>query len=171
MVILCASLPLAAQDASLPNGYGGVTLGMTVDEVKAALKKNPQFGYRGDRDVSLLPGTNRVLIETESVSAYSFLERCWFQFYDGKLYIITVNMNQQKMDHYSVFSALCKKYGNPTTLDPEKSVWQDSHVTMSLERPLSLKYTDKVVFDALLKDSLVDKSAEEMSRDSFLEGL
>ena len=41
---------------------------MTVDEVKAALKKNPQFGYRGDRDFSLLPGTNRVLIETESVS-------------------------------------------------------------------------------------------------------
>jgi len=80
-------------------------------------------------------------------------------------------MNQKKMDHYSVFSTLCKKYGNPGALDPEKSVWQNDSVIMSLERPLTLKYTDKVVFDKLQKESLVEKSGEEFSRDRFLEGL
>ena len=36
---------------SLPNGYGGVYLGMSLDEAKKQLLKNPDFGYNGDRDV------------------------------------------------------------------------------------------------------------------------
>jgi hypothetical protein len=166
-----------AQSAStttqtLPDGFEGITLGMTVDEVKSALLKNLEFGYRGDRDVSLLPGENRVLIETDaSRTGYSYLSRCWFQFYQDKLYIITINLNQEKMDHYSIFSTLCKKYGNPNSLDPEKSLWQNDTVIMTLERPLTLKYTDKAVFDKLQNESLVNKSAQEMSRDEFLEGL
>ena len=47
---------------NIPNGYGGVNLGMTVEQTKKALKDNSDFGYRGDRDVSLLPGENRILI-------------------------------------------------------------------------------------------------------------
>ena len=49
---------------NIPNGYGGVNLGMTVEQTKKALKDNSDFGYRGDRDVSLFPGENRMLIET-----------------------------------------------------------------------------------------------------------
>ena len=51
---------------SLPNGYGGVYLGMSLDEAKKQLLKNPDFGYSGDRDVSLLPGAGRTLIETNA---------------------------------------------------------------------------------------------------------
>ena len=156
---------------TLPDGYANIKLGMTVDQVKSALLSDTQFGYRGDRDVSLLPGENRVLIETDATSEYSFLDRCWFQFYKDKLYIITITMKQKKMDHYSVFSTLCKKYGNPQSLDPEKSVWQNEGIIMSLERPLTLKYTDRTVFESLQKESLVQKSGEEVSRDTFLKGL
>ena len=87
LLVAFALLPVFAADP-LPSGYGGIQLGMTIEQVKEILQKNPQFGYRGERDVSLLPGENRVLIETDSsVSApYSFLTQCWFQFYDGKLY-------------------------------------------------------------------------------------
>ena len=62
----------------LSRGYGGVELGMTVEQTKAKLKENSDFGYTGDRDVSLLPGENRTLIETDAVSGHSFgfLERC-----------------------------------------------------------------------------------------------
>ena len=159
-------------EEALPFGYAKIKLGMSVDEVKQALKDDLQFGYRGDRDVSLLPGANRVLIETDATSnGYSFLDRCWFQFYNGKLYIITINMSQQKMDHYSVFDKLCKKYGNPKSLDPEKSTWQNDSVIMSLEKPLTLKYTDKVVFDKLQEESHANKSVADMSRENFLEGL
>ena len=88
----------------LPSGFKNIKLGMSVDEVKDALKKDVQFGYRGDRDVSFLPGTTNVLIETETSknAPYSYLDRCWFQFYEEKLYVITINIKTTKLDHYSV---------------------------------------------------------------------
>ena len=174
LLVLLFSLfiPLAAEDA-LPFGYGNIRLGMSVDEVKEALKKDSRFGYRGDRDVSFLPDGERVLIETDSsrFAPYSFLDRCWFQFYEDKLYIITITVKTDKMDHHSVFSSLCKKYGNPTSLNPAKSVWSDDSVIMSLERPLTLKYTDKAVFDKLEDESKVDKTVQEQNRETFLEEL
>jgi hypothetical protein len=158
---------------TIPSGYGGITLGMSLDEVKNKLMQNSDFGYHGDRDVSLLPGENRILIETDSAAGHvdSFLKRCYFQFYNSRLYIIIININTDKIDHYSVFSTLCKKYGDPVSLSPEKSVWKSSDVTMSLERPLSLKYVDTKVFDELHNKSLVPKSGTEMTQDMFLEGL
>lgn len=161
------------QQLSLPAGYGGITLGMSVEEVKAALKKNPQFGYRGDRDVSLLPGGDRTLIETDTTRSNpnSFLTQCWFQFYKEKLYIITINVKTTKMDHYSIFTTLCSKYGNPQSMNPQKSEWKDGNVIMSLEKPLTLKYTDQQVFESLLDEAAALDSAEEISRQNFLEGL
>ena len=157
----------------LSRGYGGVELGMTVEQTTAKLKENSDFGYTGDRDVSLLPGENRTLIETDAVSGHSFgfLERCWFQFHNDSLYIITININQELMDHYSVFTALCKKYGDPVSLSPEKSVWKDENYSMSLERPLTLKYVNQKVFEDLQNKSLVSPSGREITRDMFLDGL
>ncbi len=169
---LFLAFPFFAED-SLPFGYRGIQLGMSVDQVKEALKKDLNFGYRGDRDVSLLPGENRTLIETDTSknAPYSFLDRCWFQFYEDKLYTITLNLRRSKIDHYSVFSSLTEKYGNPSSLNPEKSEWKDDNVIMSLERPLTLKYTDRKIFEELQSKALVNKSVEEMARDEFLEGL
>ena len=166
---LCA---LCARNA-LPLGYGGIRLGMTLDEVKERLKKNGEFGYHGERDVSLLPGENRVLIETDAKArgVSSFLDRCYFQFYNGRLYIMIITIDRERMDHYSIFSALCKKYGNPTSLSPEKSEWKSDTVTMSLERPLAIKYVDTKVFDELNAASLVPLSAAEMTRELFLDAL
>ncbi|MCR5289796.1 MAG: hypothetical protein K6E51_07380 [Treponema sp.] len=158
---------------NLPMGYKNVRLGMTVDEVKETLKKTAEFGYHGDRDVSLLPGENRVLIETDALAGHviSYLDRCWFQFYEDKLYIITLNMNKEKVDHYTLFSTLTEKYGNPVALSPDKSVWENDAVRMSLEKPLTIKYVDMKVFNSLQEKSLVNKAASEQTRDMFLEGL
>lgn len=181
---LCQSFALENQQNSqssqnsqnvqnLPSGFRKIQLGMTLEEVKLALQKDSQFGYRGDRDVSLLPSDNQTLIETDTsrTAPYSFLDRCWFQFYEGRLYTITLNLKQEKLDHYSIFSTLCQKYGNPNSLDPEKSEWKNDSVIMTLERPLTLKYVDKNVFDELLEKSLVEKSAQEITREMFLDEL
>ena len=161
------------QRSSLPGGYSKISLGMSVDEVKDALKSDSQFGYRGERDVSLLPGENRTLIETDTsrTAPYSYLDRCWFQFYEDKLYIITITMRPERMDHYSLFKTLTDKYGNPDSLNPSKSEWTDDSVIMTLERPLTIKYTDKKVFDDLQSKSLVNKTVIEQNKESFLEGL
>lgn len=160
-------------EENIPNGYGGVSLGMTIESAKDALKKNSDFGYHGDADVSLLPGENRVLIETDAEAGHviSFLERCWFQFYENHLYIITININREKMDYFSMFDSMCKKYGKPTSLNPEKATWENADISMSLERPLALKYIDKKTFAELQKQALVLPSGTEMTREMFLESL
>ena len=157
---------------SLPNGFSSAKLGMSIDSLKDALKNDHQFGYRGDRDVSLSPSDGQYLIETDgSLSGFSFLERCWFQFSDDKLYIITLNLDRSKIDHYSVFSKLCEKYGNPNELSPQKSVWRDGDVIMSLEKPLTLKYVDAKAFDSKKDSSNVQKTTAENARDEFLDSL
>lgn len=157
----------------LPNGYGNVKLGMSLDAAKEALKKNIDFGYHGDRDVSLLPGENRVLIETDADKGLgsNFLNRCWFQFADDQLYIMIINVNREKMDYYSIFTTLCDKYGNPDSLNPERAVWKNDSVTMSLEKPLTLKYVDNAKFEELQNQSNVPKGPVEITREDFLEAL
>lgn len=169
--VIVSSVNLFAQ-TSLPAGYGKIKIGMTVDEVKKILQSDKQFGFRGDRDVSMMPRTEQILIETDATNvAGSFFEQCWFQFYDGKLYIITLNLNKEKIDHYSVFDSLCKKYGNPQKLDPEKSLWQNNTVIFSLEKPLVLRYTDRVVFNKIMDEANIEKSNEEYNRNDFLNSL
>ena len=157
---------------SLPNGFSSAKLGMSIDSLKDALKKDHQFGYRGDRDVSLSPSDGQYIVETDgSQFGFSFLGRCWFQFSDDKLYIITLNLDRSKVDHYSVFSKLCEKYGNPDELSPQKSVWRDGDVIMSLEKPLTLKYVDAKTFDNKKNSSNVQKTTAENARDEFLDSL
>ena len=100
--IFLTTLTLSLFAADLPDGYGDVHLGMSLKEAKEQLLKNSDFGYSGDRDVSLLPGDAKILIETNATGGRgsSFLTQCWFQFYNEQLYIITININTAKVDYY-----------------------------------------------------------------------
>lgn len=151
-----------------PVDYRGISLGMQIDDVKEALLADKIYGYRGERDVSLLPTQNRVLIESEGLS---FLNRSWFQFYQDKLYTMTFKLDSDRVDFYSVFKSLQDKYGEPTSLDPQKIVWKDDRVTLSLERPLVIKYIDTQVFAEIQNTSQMNKSIEELTRKGFLESL
>ena len=165
------ALNLFATDVSLPFGYLNIQLGMSVDETKEELLKNRDFGYKGDRDVSLVPGTNQILIETDASSGYGsvYLSQCWFQFYNDKLFTITINLNQKKMDYYSMFTTLTKKYGEPDTFSPEKAVWKNDDIIMSLEKPLTIKYIDVETYEEIQTYANVQLSAEEVSRNMFLD--
>lgn len=171
IIITAAFLSFSLYAQSLPNGYGGVFLGMSLDEAKKQLLKNPDFGYSGDRDVSLLPGAGRTLIETNATGGRGsdYLTQCYFQFYNEQLYIITININTKKADYYTMFTTLSNKYGNPVTLTPEMAVWDSETITVQLERPLSVKYIDKETFDMLKTASTVQKSYEEQNLQSFLD--
>lgn len=162
------SLYINPSPEALPAGYRSIVLGMDFEAVKDALKKDGLFGYRGERDVSLLPGENRVLIETSSAG---YLARCWFQFYENKLYTIIINFNPEKIDFYSVLTELLKKYGEPASLSPETVYWQNADISLNLERPVSLKYMDMHVFNALADKSSVEESAAEILRSHILDAL
>ncbi len=158
---------------SLPSGVGKVRLGMDVEGVKSALKSDGQFGYRGDRDVSISPQDKETVIETDPTMspAFSFFERCWFQFSNGNLSVMTLKLNSDKIDHYSIFSTLCEKYGAPNELSPKKSVWKNDSVILSLEKPLTLRYVDAKAFNDKKDSSRVEKTTSEKARDEFLKGL
>ena len=90
VVVFLVSSFIFAED--LPTGYKNIRLGQSFEEVRSILEKDSAFGFRGDRDVSLLPTEERVLIET---SGSSFFDRCWFQFYENKLYSLILNIHIQ----------------------------------------------------------------------------
>lgn len=171
LFFITCSYFFAQEQKSLPQGYLGITLGMNLNETKEQLLKTPDFGYNGDRDVSLVPGDAQILIETDTTGNLGspFLTQCWFQFYDEKLYIMTINLNTDKIDYYTMFTTLKNKYGEPLTLDPQKTVWEDDDVTLILEKPLSVKYIDKKTYQDLKNYSNVQISAEEYTRQLFLE--
>ncbi len=151
--------------AELPAGYRGISVGMGFEEVKKALTEDPVFGYRGERDISLLPTPNRTLIET---AGSMNIKRSWFQFYEDKLYIIIIQMDTDKIDYYSVYSALTEKYGEPALIDPKRAVWKNESVSLTLERPLAVKYIDLAVFNGLLEKSGTEKVASDIMREEFI---
>lgn len=153
-------------DADGPKGFSGIELGMDINQVKSALVKDGQFKFRGDPDVSLLARPNESLIETEG---FSFIDRAYFQFYSGKLYTIILALDLEEMDHYTMYTTLVNRYGEPETLDPTAAVWEFFGVRMSLERPLSVKYVDSLAFEEILRQNAQTESLNALSRERFLE--
>jgi hypothetical protein len=159
----------AAKKAEAPaRAFRGVELGMDRDTAIAALKKDPVFSYRGPEDLSLLPSPNQSLIE---VTGLSFVKRGFFQFYEGKLWVMILELDSDKVDHYSVYTSLVAKYGEPGLLDPKESRWEDKATRMALERPLTLRYMDMAVYAKISEGQSAKASTQELDRQGFLGGL
>jgi len=156
------------EPAPAPTGFSDLRLGANKEEVKARLEGSTYFTYRGDPDVSLLPSADRSVIESEG---RSFIDRGFFQFSDEALYIIILQLKQNRMDHYSVYLQLTDTYGEPDSVSPQEIAWEWKNVRLSLERPLTVKYVDRDVFESLREEAQVERSLREVSRDRFLEDL
>jgi hypothetical protein len=154
--------------SGLPKGFRSVELGMSLDQVEGLLQKDSLFSYRGPSDVSLLPSPNMSLIEVEGLS---FVKRAFFQFYDGKLWVMVFFLNSDKIDHYSIYSSLTAKYGEPALIDPKEARWEDASIRLALERPLTLRYMDMAVFNKLNEGSQAREGVRELDLKDFLGGL
>ncbi len=134
---ICGGWSQSTIGSVIPKGFQNIRLGDSVDNVKALLKKSVYFYYRGDPDVSFLPETEQTLIE---VSGRHYIKRGYFQFKNGRLVVIIIELNRDNLDYYTMYKALTNKYGNPTSLSPSEAVWDFKGVRLSLEKPLSVKY-------------------------------
>jgi hypothetical protein len=157
-----ASLP----STELSREFYGISLRDSLEAVKDGLKRHPYFSYRGDPDLSFLPQTTKTVIDCEG---RSYVRRGLFQFSGEKLYIMTLYLNPEKVDYFSLFTTLTKRYGRPVSLDPSAAVWQNGQTRLSLEKPLTFKYIDKETFDKLKTEGETQKSFEEQARQKFLE--
>ncbi len=153
-------------DRPVPAGFRDIILGKSLDEVKAELKADGYFHYRGEPDVTLLPRPNYTVIESEGAV---FIDRGFFQFHEKKLYIIILMLNEEKIDYFTMYTILKEKYGDPSYLDPEQVVWENETVRMSLERPLQIKYVELGTFEQLNRTAEAEESMEQYTRDKFLE--
>jgi hypothetical protein len=156
----------AADDGKLPRQYRSLSLGMGLDELKDALTKEALFQFRGDRDVSFLPIREQSLVETTGMT---FIKRAFFQLRDGKVFIMAFSLNTEIIDHYSMFTQFVKKYGQPTYLDPSIAVWETDDTRVAIERPLTVKYIDRAVFNEIVNESGLIESGHVQLRQDFLD--
>ena len=149
----------------LPRSFRKLLLGMSLEELKDALAADGLFEFRGDRDVSFLPAKEENLVETTGLS---FIRRAFFQLRSGKVFIMAFRLDDRRIDHYSVFISLIKKYGEPVSLNPNEAVWENEETRVSLERPLTVKYIDMTVFKAIMEEAKAEETAEVFRRQGFL---
>jgi hypothetical protein len=145
--------------------FRGISLGMSLDQVKAILTKDPYFNYTGDADVYILPQKQQHLIDC---SGNSFVKHAYFQFHEGRLYIMIIELNENKIDFYSLFTTLYKKYGEYKTFSPQSVIWDKQNTQLSLERPVVVKYVDNNVFGALKEQGKMEKQSASKSLQDFL---
>jgi hypothetical protein len=155
--------------AALPGSFREIRLGMDLEELKAALQRDELFYFRGDRDVSFLPSAGREqrLIET---TGFSFIRRAFFQLREERLFIMAFSLDPSLVDHYSVYTSLVSKYGEPDLLDPRQAVWESGAIRLSIERPLTVKYIDLGVFNEIIAESQTGSTRELFLREEFLHG-
>ena len=146
-------------------GFSSIELGLDMDEVKSRLESDSNFLFRGDPDVTMLREPNESLIETAGAA---FVDRGYFQFYDGRLFTIILELDTSRLDHYTMYTTLTERYGDPDSLDPKNAVWELEGVRISLERPLRVKYVDTAVFETILTEQRRVESLSRISRDNFL---
>jgi len=78
------------------------------------------------------------------------------------------SLNTDIIDHYSVFTQLVEKYGQPNYLDPSSAVWETDSTRIAVERPLTVKYIDKAVFNDIISESGLIESGQVKLRQDFL---
>ena len=160
---MSAESPTAETEQPLPRQFRELVLGMSLDDLKDALTKDGYFNFRGERDVSFLPVREQSLVETTGTS---FIRRAFFQLRDASVFIMSFTLNTSIIDYFSVFTRFVEKYGKPSWLDPRAAVWETDETRISIERPLTVKYIDKIVFDDIVSESgLVESGQVQMRRD------
>ena len=138
---------------------------MGLEDLKTALIDDQLFHFRGDRDVSFLPIREETLVET---TGSSFIRRAHFQLTDDEVYIMSFALNTGLIDHYSIFTTFLSRYGEPVILNPHEAIWETDEIRVSIERPLTVKYLDRIVFERLTEESRTRESLEMLRREEFL---
>lgn len=155
----------SSEENPLPEGFRTIQLGMNMEAVQTELKRDSYFAYRGEPDVSFLPQQEQKVIESKG---RTFISRALFQFHENRLYIIILMLNAANMDYYTMYSTLTNKYGVPQELNPQRSIWYNENRQISLERPLTVKYIDRITFNELKEAGDMEESLAEISRENFL---
>lgn len=158
-------LNIYGQNVELPMGFRDIVIGLNLDEAKEILSKDSYFDYRGDPDVSMLLSENKTIIESEG---NVYIENGYFQFYDNKLYTITLILDIEKIDYHSIFKSLSDKYGKYSALTPKIVTWENEEIRITLEKPLTIKYVGLNVYNTIIANDTTEIAIQEKLRENFI---
>jgi hypothetical protein len=82
---------------------------------------------------------------------------------------MSLTLNTGLMDHYSMFTNLVDKYGQPSSINPREALWETEDTIIILERPLTIKYIDRKAFDDIISESTLIQSSRVKERQEFLD--
>lgn len=154
-----------SQNEPLPNGYRDFNIGLTMEEVKELLLADGYFNYRGDPDVSALLAEDQTIIECDG---YRHIDRGFFQFYNDKLYTITLILNREEIDYISIYKHFLNKYGKHNELSPDRVVWESEDIRITVEKPLTIKYIGLNQYEELVDKDTTEKAFREQLLEEFI---
>ena len=172
LLALLAALPAHGQEETDTSAtrstiklFRNYSLGLSLDEVKSRLAEDPYFNYRGDPDVYFLPVKEQLLIEC---SGNMYIKRVYFQFVDKRLFTFILDLDETKVDYFTMMTTLRQRYGDYISFSPQVIVWEKGGIRLALEKPLTVKYIDVAVFDRLKEKGRAQESDQEKNLKDFL---
>ncbi len=150
----------------LSRGFRDIQLGMEFDAAEEAIAGDPAFDFRGRPDVSITLSDGEPTIDT---NGRSFVRRGVFSFHRERLFTFSLYLSTQRLDYLQLYNQLRSRYGEPDDLDPRRAVWEDDATRITLERPLTVTFLDRVVFEERRDANRRDEALEDIARDEFLE--
>ncbi|MGQ9615867.1 MAG: hypothetical protein ACUVWJ_05625 [Spirochaetota bacterium] len=145
-------------------GFMGINIGMTRVEVIETAEHIPLIEVPRNRDVELFPVEERKILTLSIKPEIPFM---YLQFFNEKLYAITIIFDERYVDYFSLCDALKQKYGSYTSLSPSWRQWNPEGAIIKVEKPAVVKY---IALKEFLRetDFKAGSSAEKESRKALL---
>jgi hypothetical protein len=163
-ICLFLSGPLFAQEV----GFMGINIGMTRDDVLGYADGREIIEVPKNRDVEFFPVEEREIL---TLSINPEVPHIYLQFYNEKLYAITVIFNEKYIDYMTLSSRLTEKYGPYNELTPQWRKWDIGEVEVKVEKPAVVKYIALKEFLEVTDFKAQNELGESEKKQILLDGL
>lgn len=164
LIFTLAAASMFAQEV----GFMGINIGMSRTEVLNSADENEIIEVQKNRDVEFFPVEDRKIL---TFSIKPEVPHIYLQFYDDRLYALTLIFNEKHIDYYTLINRLEDKYGAYTDLVPEWRKWKMDEVEIKAEKPAVVKYIALKDFLDAAKFKGQDENGEGIRKDIILDGL
>ncbi|RPJ09325.1 MAG: hypothetical protein EHM28_01880 [Spirochaetaceae bacterium] len=157
---------IPASNSGSIRAFRQLQIGMSIEQAKNILQKDPYFNYRGDPDVYFTPTRQQTLIEC---TGNGYIKRAYLQFVDERLFAFIIDLNEELIDYYTLYRTFEEKYGAFREFSPQYVTWEKQEIRLSLEKPLTVKYLDIKKFTQIKDEGRAVQTEEAKSLEQFLE--
>ncbi|MFW6138249.1 MAG: hypothetical protein ACOC7U_03655 [Spirochaetota bacterium] len=136
-------------------GFMGIHIGMTRQRVLEVAEENNLIHVPRNRDVEFFPVEDRKILTFSVKPEIPFM---YLQFYDERLYSLTLVFDEKKIDYLTLAGSLQEKYGEYDALEPSWRRWRRDDIIIKVEKPAVVKY---VALGPLLEASGFEKKTPQ----------